>query len=324
MQIYLACVGMMCETYDHIRDKFCPVGQPSLVRELRSFAETKLRWHTGHTIVRYSDDFFLDSGAFTAYSSAMRGDGKIITREEYAHFLRRFSHQCNAVANLDDIPQSRTAEGLRTSAVQSMRNQLFIERETGFRPIPVFHKGEPWDFLDFYVANYDYICLGGLVADSKAGGNDEFFEDAWPRIVDKNGKPRCKVHGFGMTSLPAMLKYPWWSVDSSAWLIQSQFGNIYVPRKHLLTGEYDYSAKPNLVAMSSNSSNQQYHGWHWKTLAKEQRALVLEYVEKRGYDVKKLEEYADWRFSFNLMYWSDLERSAKWATTFRQTQMSLI
>jgi hypothetical protein len=38
------------------------------------------------------------------------------------------------------------------------------------------------------------------------------------RLTDPDGTPKVKVHGFGLTNIQLLFRYPWYSVDSTSWL----------------------------------------------------------------------------------------------------------
>ena len=49
--------------------------------------------------------------------------------------------------------------------LQTYRNQLEMEAR-GIRPLPCFHAGEDEKYLEYYIQNYEYITLGGMVGSS--------------------------------------------------------------------------------------------------------------------------------------------------------------
>lgn len=168
-------------------------------------------------------DFFLDSGAFSAYTKGVEIDIK-----EYCNFIKEHQDIITHYAVLDVIG---SAEG-------TLKNQRFME-EQGLHPIPCYHYGEDTKYLEYYVENYDYVAIGGMVPVSTKDllpWLDSIFAK---HICDDNGYPRCKIHGFGLTTISLMVRYPWYSVDSTTWALASAFGEIFIPSKK--NNKYDYT-----------------------------------------------------------------------------------
>src|SRR5690606_1202174 len=113
--------------------------------------------------------------------------------------------------------------------LKTYQNQWLMEH-TGVQPLPCFHFGEDEQYLEHYIDNYEYITLGGMVPHSNRE-NKLWLDRIWGKyLTNPDGSPKLKVHGFGMTSLPLMRRYPWHSVDSSSWMQIGSMGNIYVPK----------------------------------------------------------------------------------------------
>lgn len=315
MRIYLACVGMMLDTYwsklhpfvlDENGNK-----KPKLA-ELRSYWE--LKWFNGHTLPIYGDPFFLDSGAFSAYSQKQP-----IKPETYIDFCKKYASQTTIYANLDAIPVNSSQEAKAQAAEISFQNQKAFE-EVGLRPLPVFHAGEPWEYLERYLANYDYICLGGLVDTVDL---TTFFDEVWSRfLTDSSGKPTHKVHGFGMTAIDHLTKYPWASVDSSSWLVLSQKGLISVPPK--VNGEFCYSKKPIILGVSDQTSLKEQRGKHYCNSSPTVQEHVDEYLATMNLTAEDLKGQPQDRFIANINYWLRVEQDPALATSFRRRQRTLL
>ena len=111
-------------------------------------------------------------------------------------------------ANLDSID----------SVEETIRNQMYLESQ-GLHPLPVFHYGEDMKYLDELVKSYDYIALGGMVGQNA---------NRWLEIIF-NKYPTHKFHGFGMVDFRLVVKFPFFSVDSTTWFCAQKFGNILFP-----------------------------------------------------------------------------------------------
>ena len=167
---------------------------------------------------------FLDSGAFSAFTQGVE-----IDIGEYCDYIHKN-------ADIVDFPSVLDAIG---DPEGTWRNQEEMERR-GVQPLPCFHYGEPLDLLRHYVAKYPYITIGGMVPISTPQLKI-WLDDIWRTVLaDEYGRPRVKVHGFGLTSLPLMMRYPWFSVDSSTWVQWAANGMILIPTR---TGQLDVSSK---------------------------------------------------------------------------------
>lgn len=151
---------------------------------------------------------FLDSGGFTARKLNIDLDIK-----GYADFLLKNPH-FTVYANVDLNESEKT-----------IANQKALEA-MGLKPIPVFHY-EEWqagkhDLFDFYIKNYSYIALGGVAG--KQNSNVpimQYLDYCFLRTQDK-----IKVHGFGMTAMYLLKRYPFYSVDSTTWLAGARYGTL--------------------------------------------------------------------------------------------------
>lgn len=60
----------------------------------------------------------------------------------------------------------------------------------------------------------------------KSGNIEVWLDGVWNIIMKEN--PSLKVHGFAMTDPINMLRYPWYSVDSSSWTWAFRYGLVYL------------------------------------------------------------------------------------------------
>lgn len=297
MRLDLACVSMMLETYGKdLIPRFCKP-EPRF-HELRSFNE--LRYFTGHTLNKFGKHYFLDSGAFSAFAS-----GVPITVDEYSRFLEKYADQVDIYANLDAIPDAATAEAKKIAAAKTIQNQMLLEKR-GFKPIPVFHAEEPWEYLEHYLKHYDYICLGGLVSE---WGIDNFLAEVWGNyLTNPDGSAKVKVHGFGMTTLRHMVSYKWHSVDSQTWLIHCKYGLISYPPR-FPDGTWDYRTRPTLVGIGEKSGMLKEEGKHFLNMTPEQQEGIRQFVAQYGFKVEDLMGHPLPRFLLNIEYWLNVERA---------------
>lgn len=159
-----------------------------------------------HNIKKIS--LFLDSGAFSAWSKNVN-----ISIDEYIEFIKNNIDYIDVYSVLDDI----------IDAEKTWQNQIYME-EQGLSPLPCFHYGEDLNYLKKYISNYDYISLGGMVPIASKNLRvwlDNIFINY---ICDKNGMPKVKIHGFGMTSLDLMIRYPWYCMTEEDHTVLTKSG----------------------------------------------------------------------------------------------------
>ena len=181
---------------------------------------------------------FLDSGAFSAFSL-----GVDVSLEDYAAF-------CHKNADIILMPSVLDAIG---DPDGTWVNQKRLE-DLGVACLPCYHFGEPEAVLEYYLEHYDYITIGGMVPISSPNLK-RWLDRIWPdHLLDSNGQPRAKIHGFGLTSPELMERYPWYSVDSSSWVQIASFGAVFEP---------DYGA----LHISEKAPNRKSFNQHFDNLA---------------------------------------------------------
>ena len=154
--------------------------------------------------VKANHDIFIDSGAFSAMNS-----GKAIDLDEYCLFLK----ECGATyyASLDVIGDAKA----------TLENYEYMVQKYGLKPILAFHMGSELSELDLILKKPEikYIALGGLVFSS---GISAHCDEVWAYIL--RNRKGLRVHGFGLTNVELMQRYPWYSVDSSSFKSCKRFG----------------------------------------------------------------------------------------------------
>lgn len=214
--------------------------------------------------------FFLDSGAFSAWSR-----GTVIDLDEYCAFIRNNIELIEVYASLDVIPgepgKAATEKDRDAAAEQSWSNYLYMKAE-GLDPLPVYHYGEHPRHLE-RMLDYGcpYIGIGGLVG-IPGGLRRQWLDRVFDRITDAEGKAIVKTHGFGMTSIPLIFRYPWYSVDSTTWIKITANGAVYLPA--VIDGEFVFDRVPMTVTVSDRSPKQKEAGKGANTMAPGMRAIL--------------------------------------------------
>ena len=220
---------------------------------------------------------FLDSGAFSAYTLGVEIDLPV-----YCEYIKRNKDIWRVE---DGVMMASVLDGIG-DPLKTFQNQWAME-QLGAKPLPCFHAGEDERFLEHYVKNYEYITLGGMVG-SSTKQLCIWLDRMWDRyLTDGSGRPRLKVHGFGITAIPIMERYPWWSVDSSSWIQSAAFGSIVTPEWGPLS-------------VSEKSPSRHDAGQHATTLTPIEQDIVLQTLEKNGFTYERLSTVYESRAAYNL------------------------
>jgi hypothetical protein len=220
---------------------------------------------------------FLDSGAFSAFTL-----GVDIDLSTYCEYIKR---NIDLWRVEDGVVMASVLDGIG-DPLKTWQNQMAME-QLGAKPLPCFHAGEDERYLEYYVQNYEYITLGGMVG-SSTKQLCIWLDRMWERyLTDGSGRPRLKVHGFGITAVPIMERYPWYSVDSSSWIQSAAFGSIVTPQWGPLS-------------VSEKSPARHDAGQHVSTLTSIEQDLVLQMLEREGFTYERLSTVYESRAAFNL------------------------
>lgn len=226
---------------------------------------------------------FLDSGAFSAFSK-----GADVDLPGYCDYILQNK---DIILNEDGVLLASVLDGIG-DPLQTYRNQLAMEAR-GVRPLPCFHYGEDERYLEHYIANYDYITLGGMVPISTVQ-LIHWLDRIWEKyLTDGNGVPKLKVHGFGLTTQVLMDRYPWWSIDSSTWVQNAAMGYVFIP---------GYGS----ISISEHSPDAKKTGRHLRTVSADTRAAIEKHIVDLGFDPDTLAKQYLSRWAFNC--WSFTER----------------
>lgn len=246
----------------HILESYHYVGKQRFVDEMRA---------SGGKV-------FLDSGAFSANSL-----GVDIDIDGYCDYIKR---NRDIIRVEDGVVMASVLDGIG-DPLKTWRNQLYMEA-AGAAPLPCFHFGEDERYLEWYVQRYPYITIGGMVRTS-AEDVMQWLDRIWDRyLLDGSGRPKLKVHAFGVTTVSLMERYPWHSVDSSSWIQAASFGSIY-------------TVEHGPIAISSKSPSKHDMGRHLSNLTPIQREQVERELVAEGFDHARLAEVYQSRAAYNML-----------------------
>lgn len=228
---------------------------------------------------------FLDSGAFSAFTK-----GAKIDINKYAAFINKHGHHFRLRANLDDIGDD---------GPKSWENMKYLE-SCGCKVFPVFHHGDQIKYLTKILdEGYDYMALGGLVGASTKV-LQEWLDNIWGNyLVNRQGEPRIKVHGFGLTSFPLTKRYPWQSVDSSSAVMTSNFGAcLFIVNDELI--KVDFS--------EHSPSKRNIDGVHYDAMPGPMREAVDRLLHSYNINAKQLSEHYTFRNVVNMHTYQSFEK----------------
>lgn len=145
--------------------------------------------------------FVLDSGAFTAWKA-----GNPINIDDYCRFLEGLPIKPWRYFTLDVIGDPHG----------TMKNyETMLER--GFRPVPIFTRGEDPAILEEFYKTSDVVGIGGLVG---TPGNHGFVKGIMRYVGDR------MVHWLGFTNLDFIKTYKPFMCDSSTWESGARYGAL--------------------------------------------------------------------------------------------------
>jgi len=259
------------------------------------------------------ETIFLDSGAFSMFTLGIDVD-----LQAYARFIDEYADIIHIASNIDAIGAGNEQK--------SYDNLVEIEAaRTGdtVDVCPVHHARDSDEWLVRYLEQgYDYIFLGGMVPETTQY-LIQWLDHIWPRyLTNPDGTAKVKIHGFGITGENILLRYPWYSVDSTAWNARARYGMIML----------DLPGHREIDLHFSDKSAQQYkdNSWHYNTLKAPERRRVLQRLEeleaarikepdlekwledktgmKQGYYPETLAQMTGWRNHFNVGYFARTQK----------------
>jgi hypothetical protein len=232
---------------------------------------------------------YLDSGAYAAWRR-----GEEINIDEYIDYIKRNEDYIDHYINLDVIPgrpgYTPTQEEVDKSANQSYLN-LQKMKHAGLNPIPVFHQGEQFYWLDKLIEDGDEY-IGISPAEDMIGWRGPsphiWLDRVFNHITDTKGVPVVKTHGFGVAKHQLLLRYPWTTCDSTTWTQYPNHGSIVVPiykndkpawiLKPLLVHVSDITRRKSGRFGSAKSAQKNQYG----NLSLLEQSYVRRFVEENG------------------------------------------
>lgn len=247
--------------------------------------------------------FFLDSGAFSAHTK-----GAHIDEPAYTAFLNEHDEWITCFAQLDTIPgefgKPKTLRQLAEAPELSWQNYLRMEQKVKSRDklLPIYHQGEHFDHLRRLLEYTPAIPYIGISPANDVSTQDKaiWIEEVF-RVIKRSPNPDVKTHAFGMTSLPLLEIFPFYSADSTSWLMNGKSGSIMTRFGSLTISENQRKSPDHVLNMP-------------KSFQDELQAYVVSY----GYDLKLLSQDYKQRMLFNIHYLQD------WANRYQYKPKAVV
>lgn len=248
--------------------------------------------------------FFLDSGAHSLFNIYAHNVGQHERYafyetddfwqyvDDYCEFVKANIHAIDYYANVDVIHNPKL----------SWKVLKYIEKDHGLNPVPVVHMGTEVKWLRRHLdAGYDYIGLGGVALEGTRTSYLHWADQMFECICDTPDRtPKVKVHGFAMTAYASLVRYPWYSVDSTSWAKAGGFGMVYFPKK--INGEFvfvppdpnDWSRvkayEPYNLSCSANAPAAKKKGQSYLSVSSGAQKVLAEWLESIDVPIGTVDE----------------------------------
>ncbi len=261
-------------------------------------------------------DLMLDSGAFGAWNRGVK-----IDLDAYIDFITEHKEVLSSYVALDVLAEGResqrTSSAIEQAAILSYKN-LQIMKDAGLSPIPVFHQGDGFKWLERLLKDGETYIGISTRKDLLSGQTRPWLDKVWSYLRDAKGHALIKTHGFGITSPKLLFSYPWYTTDSTTWMLSAAFGKIAIPRlvgaswhpkdQKWYGGEWDYMSPPrdivtSHVEQSSKAANDRQFASHGPMV----QAIVVRWLEEEAkLCITEVRNFPISRFCANLIYFMKL------------------
>lgn len=247
-------------------------------------------------------NIMLDSGAFSFFVKSKKLGNKLLVNNDfkkylksYIEFIYKFKNSLEVYVNLDVIGNAKLTWEIQKEM-----------EKNGLNPLPVFHANEDIKYLKKYLDMYEYVGLGGKQLSLKQYSFwvDTLFKDY---ICHKDGIPRIKVHGFGINLYRVLIRYPWYSVDSTTWMQFAKYGTILFPS----SGVDNNYKKYEEIGVSKESMVHKKYIRHIQYISVEEKKLIEKILKKEGFNLNALKTDYEERGLFNAWHLIQLGNTQK-------------
>lgn len=165
--------------------------------------------------------FFVDSGAFTYMSSLEHEDWTIEQWEKHIEgYLKWIEKHKNIIFAFASLDIEYLVGGEKVQEWNEKYFEPFMLR-TGIPVCFVYHDNATKLTWEQYCERYPYVGISWGGIDTQ--GNDLKYGMNRLKVAEKY---KCLVHGMAMTQTALLTKLPFYTVDSTTWLVGLQYGEI--------------------------------------------------------------------------------------------------
>lgn len=180
-------------------------------------------------------NLFVDSGAHSAHTKGIKLDV-----DEYIGFVNDNIDKITIYVQVDKIPgvyrKPKTVKDWLEAPAMSWENYKYMHDRSKdpSKLVSVFHQGEDFKWLrnmcDYEFEDGTKIPYIGLSprGDVSLDAKYDFCARCFS-VIQSSSNPHVKTHAFGATSLKMLEKLPFYSADSTTWVLVAAFGQVWVP-----------------------------------------------------------------------------------------------
>jgi len=255
-----------------------------------------------------------DSGVFSTWSQ-----GNEVDINAYAEFYKDQNDIWKYFVNCDVIPGTPghipTDQEVEESAQKGWDNWMTL-LDAGLpaeKVIHVFHQNEDLKWLEKLMDFQDKYVKDGYIGISPANDRTPHQRMLWldqvmPYICNKDGSARIKFHGFGVTSVSILKRFPWFTADSTSWMRAGAMGRLKIPQYNK---KFPHLESKTLIAVTKGTGESK-GTTHYDSLGTQAQKMLQQYVESNGFTIEDVaqDEHKGVlaRQTCNLNYWKHMEK----------------
>lgn len=181
---------------------------------------------------------YTDSGAYTAWQVGTAFD--VAAYIEWCQKVRDGDYAERFLyISLDVIPGRRGKRPTERERREGMEGSLAngdAMREAGLPVMEVYHQYEPRAFLDTLLERRRPGEVLGIAPRQGQGvaSRYEFCDAIFRYVLDRFGRDALPpLHGLGVGGRRLVLRYPWYSTDSTGWIRSGAWGKVKAGRREV-------------------------------------------------------------------------------------------
>jgi len=154
-------------------------------------------------VAEFCRTFVFDNGAFSSWKS-----GKLVNFEAYIKWVEKFNnHPGFDWAIIPDVIDGTEQEN----------DELIADWPRHLRGSPVYHLNESLEKAKKLSEEFDTVCIGSSGEWPSPGSRSWWrrFSEVMQVMCDKDGNPKCRIHGLRMMDPAIFTRAPFRSVDST-------------------------------------------------------------------------------------------------------------